>query len=74
MLHEIGRGIPVAQVAQPVQAHARRQAPVKLGFGGGIGRGGAGLGNTPGERAVVERGETRILGHKASIATISADV
>ena len=73
LLHEVRRRLPVAQVAQAVEANTRPKAAVELCFGCRIGRR-AGLGNTPGERAIVERGETGILGHGPSIATICEDV
>jgi hypothetical protein len=60
-------------MAQAVEANPRREAAVELRFGGRIGRG-TGLGNTSGQRAIVERDETGILGHGRSIAAISVDV
>jgi hypothetical protein len=36
LLHEVVRRVRVAQVAQAVEAHARREPAVELGFGGGI--------------------------------------
>ena len=51
LLHEVRRRLPVAQVAQAVEAHARREAPVELCLGCRIGRG-AGPGDAPGERGV----------------------
>jgi hypothetical protein len=66
--------VPIAQVPQTVEPDARREAAVELGFGGRVGRRRAGLGNTAGERAVVERGESGILGHAPSITFLSEDV
>jgi hypothetical protein len=65
--------VPVAQVAQAVEPHARRKAPVELGFGGGIGRG-PGRGDAAGERTVIERGERGILRHGSSITSLLRDV
>jgi hypothetical protein len=36
LLHQVRRGVPVAQVSQPVQANARCKPPVELGLGFGI--------------------------------------
>ena len=36
LLHEVVRRMRIAQVPQAVQAHARRQAAIELGFGCGI--------------------------------------
>ena len=73
LLYEVRRRLPVTQVAQAIEPHARAEPPVKLCFGCRIGRG-AGLGNPAGERAVVERGEMGFLRHGRSIAIISKDV
>jgi len=61
----------IAQVAQAIETHARRKAPVKLCFGGGIDRR-AGCRNTAGKGAVGE--DFDVLGHVASIAIICMDV
>jgi hypothetical protein len=66
--------VTVAQVAQPVEPNARREAPVQLGLGRGIGRRSASLGNAARERSVVERGERGVLGHMRSIAFLFEDV
>jgi hypothetical protein len=63
--------VPVAQVAQAVEPHARRKAPVELRFGGGIGRG---RGDAAGKRTVIERGERGILRHGSSITSLLRDV
>lgn len=73
LLDEVRGRLPVAQVAQPVQPHARREAAIELCFRNRIGRC-AGLRDAPGERAVIQCGEAGILGHRPSIAILLEDV
>ncbi len=54
LLHQVLGGVPVAQVAQPVEPHPRREAAAELGLGLRVG-GGSAPGDGPGERGVVHR-------------------
>jgi len=60
-------------MAHAVEANAWPEAAIELCFGGRVRRR-VGLGNAPGERAVLEGRESGMLGHELSISVVSEDV